>query len=158
MNKLSFLVVLLIVFTAFGCDSSTPTDANVQISFPEGIIVFDYSNTPTIKVDRAKIESVSVRADMLTLWVAYGGGCQKHEFKLFGSSNFLESYPAQADVFLSHDANNDLCKAYIRDSVRFDLTPLKKTYQSFYGTRGPIRLRIHEPGKQEPFLPLVYDF
>jgi hypothetical protein len=100
-----------------------------------------------------------ISSDVLTLFVQYGGGCKPHDFRLFGSRRFLESYPVQADVFLSHNANGDACKALISDSLRFSLQRLKETYQMYYGEKETILLRFHEPGKQEPLMPLIrYEF
>ena len=112
-----------------------------------------------LSTDEAKIGSAIISSDVLTLFVQYGGGCKPHDLKLFGSRRFLESYPVQANVFLSHNANGDACKALISDSLRFSLQRLKETYQMYYGGRGTILLRLHEPGKQEPLLPLIrYEF
>ena len=71
-------------------------------------------------------KSYELDKDMLKLFVQYSGGCEDHEFLLIGPNGFLESMPVQINVLLSHNANNDLCEAYLSEELMFDLKPLKE--------------------------------
>ena len=125
----------------------------------EEIILFHDISSINLAVDPANIQGASMDGDRLSLRVTYSGGCWAHELDLYGSTAFLESYPVQADVFLSHDAKDDPCDALIREQLFYDLLPLKQAYHQAYGPEGPLLLRIHEPGATEPVRPLVrYDF
>jgi len=125
----------------------------------EEIILFDDISSIHLATDSATINEVSIDGDQLHLEVTYSGGCATHEFELYGSRVLLESYPVQAEILLSHDANDDPCDAITTEELVFDLLPLKQAYLQAYVDEGPILLRIHEPGATEPIQPLArYDF
>jgi hypothetical protein len=154
-------IISLCVFLAFlGCDRFNPSNSSLQSDTTHtAIIMVDDLSSASLATDNAQIRSAVISSDVLTIVAQYGGGCKHHEFKLFGSKRFLESNPPQADVFLSHQANGDACKALITDTLRFSLIRLRDVYQSSYGNKGTLLLRLHEPGKQEPLSPLVrYEF
>jgi hypothetical protein len=156
-----FLIVLFSVFIQLlGCSRLSPTDSSQQTDTTGvSIIMVDDLSTAGLAIDNAQIKSASLSSDVLTIVEQHGGGCAPHDFKLFGSKLFLESFPPQADIVLSHSAHGDLCKALITDTLRFSLARLREAYQSSYGSRGTLLLRLHEPGKQEPISPHVrYEF
>jgi hypothetical protein len=71
-----------------------------------------------IKATRVNSETKSIEID-----VAYGGGCEKHDFKLeIGAC--LESYPVQCFAELKHDSNGDFCEAYIQETLSFSIKEL----------------------------------
>jgi hypothetical protein len=153
--------ISLCVFLVFlGCDRFNPSNSSLQSDTTyAAIIMVDDLSSAGLVTDYAHIKSTVISSDVLVMVAQYGGGCALHEFKLFGSKLFLESFPPQVDIVLSHNANGDLCKALITDSLRFSLTRLREFYQSSYGSKGALLLRLHEPGKQEPLSPLVrYEF
>lgn len=113
------------------------------------------NNTPSLELDRHyyenlsnypnnsyTINSVKINRDILTIEVQYGGGCKEHVFSLFGSPAFMKSNPVQIDVMLSHNANNDMCKALITEELSFDLSPLKELWQENYGESGTIIISL----------------
>ncbi len=155
------VIILLGIFLPFvGCDRFDPSVLSTKndTTHTEIIMVDDLSSAG-LATDNAQIKSAVIASDVLTVVAQYGGGCKQPDFKLFGSNRFLESFPPQADIVLSHNANGDLCKALITDSLRFSLTRLREAYQSSYGSKGTLLLRLHEPGKPEPLSPLIrYEF
>lgn len=109
--------------------------------------------------DTASIKEVSIVNDSLKLTVVYGGGCEKHDFVLYGCKQFMESNPLQDALYLSHDAHGDLCKKLITETLSFDLIPLKDFGKQTYPNLHQIILQIREPKATEPFKPLPrYDF
>ena len=82
--------------------------------------------------DSNTISNVELIDDILNMTVSYSGGCEDHEFELIGTNNFMESDPVQINIRLSHNANNDICKAYLTEELTFDLTPLKEAWQEVY--------------------------
>ena len=99
-------------------------------------------------------KSYELDKDMLKLFVQYSGGCEDHEFLLIGPNGFLESMPVQINVLLSHNANNDLCEAYLSEELMFDLKPLKEAWQQTYQQEsGTIVVQIY--GLEES---IVYKF
>jgi hypothetical protein len=153
------LLVSLAVLTVVGCDSGCRGVDPVRDDPPPDIIMFCDINDVMLFKDAASITGIWIRHDVIHLRVEYSGGCRPHDFILYGWCGFLKSNPAQAEIYLSHNANGDACEALITADLLFDLAPLRKTYQRSYGPRGPILLRLHEPGATEPVLPLPkYEF
>lgn len=158
--KLVVASFLTLVLTAgSGCDLDRSFKPSCDPCAYDEIIIFDDIRDITLCTDPLTVTDVSIRRNTLYLTVSYGGGCREHEFELYGASAFLESYPAQASLFLSHDGNEDLCDALIRAELAFDLLPLKKAYRGAYSDGGPLLLRLHGPGVSQPIRPLIlYEF
>lgn len=68
------------------------------------------------------IEKAEIVGNELILEVSYGGGCQGHEFKLIGSEMISKSLPPIRTIKLIHNGNNDLCKALIMQTLKFDIS------------------------------------
>ncbi len=115
---------------------AVPPDAPIVV-VPRAIEPSEWAN------DAATIQSVVLEGDRLTLTIRHGGGCFEHDEWLVASSWFMESYPPQVDVLLSHDAHGDLCRALITRDVAFDLGPLaRKAVEGTANTAGVVLLRI----------------
>lgn len=105
--------------------------------------------------DRYVLNIATITGDTLKINVSYGGGCESHQFTLVASESFLESFPVQLRVSLAHNANDDLCRAWLREDYHFNLTPIKTLYQEGYRQKaGTIILRL----KDAPNTELVYEF
>lgn len=110
-----------------------------------GVIPVRIVETPPASIgrDRFELRFASLSGNVLSVTVQYGGGCETHEFLLFMSpSGFLESAPVQANLYLMHEDNGDLCRALITETRRFDISPIARQYERFYGTPGDIKLNV----------------
>lgn len=96
--------------------------------------------------DPASVTSAAVHGDSLVLEVTFGGGCARHDFALYASGVWMESFPVQTPVSLAHDAHGDNCRALLSRELRFDLSPLADAYRRAYGGGGTLVLRLQEPG------------
>ena len=108
-----------------------PTDdtkllGNVVITDPGGNDADRWRN------DEYQLNGATLADDTLTISVAYGGGCQTHEFTLIAADAFMESDPVQLSVSIVHNANLDFCERWVEEMYHFDLTPIKKMYQAAY--------------------------
>lgn len=147
------IVVLLTVH----CQRDNPVTPSF-FATPE-IILFNDWDAISLSDDPVTIDEAIVENDHLKLKITYAGGDKNHEFKLYGSEFFLESYPVQAVLYLSHDAHGDAGKAIITEELMFNLTPLKDLYYNVYRGKGPILLRIYEPDQKTYFMALIiYEF
>ncbi len=144
------LVLLSLLFPC--CDLFSPASPNDPA---ERVIMVEDWQTVTLSTDEAVIHNAQVAGGVLYLTVRYGGGCAEHRFNLYTARYFLESQPPQAVLHLSHNANNDQCKALIQTVLRYDLLPLRQAALRAFGASGTILLRIFPPGKNEPYMPLV---
>ena len=105
--------------------------------------------------DEYALNSAAITDDTLNISVSYSGGCEDHQFTLVVSDTFLESFPVQLHASLTHNANGDTCEAYPTENYRFDLTPIKKMYQTAYRQEaGTIILQL----KDAPDGELIYEF
>ena len=89
------------------------------------------SDTPPVEIqlDPFSLQGATIRENTLTIDLQHGGGCAEHEYELFMSpGGFLESFPVQANLYLRHNANGDVCRALIRKELTFDLTPIGDLY------------------------------
>ncbi len=103
--------------------------------------------------DRFQLSAASITGDTLAVTVSYSGGCQVHQFTLVASDSFLESDPVQLEVALAHNANGDLCRAWLTEDLLFSLVPIKERFQSQYQDSGRVVLLLEDaPGE------LLYEF
>ena len=89
------------------------------------------------------VNSAAIDGHRLTIEVSYAGGCRRHDLTLVISKSFMESDPVQLQAVLAHNANGDLCEAWLTESHVFDLALVRSRYQQFYGPGpGKVVLRI----------------
>ena len=109
--------------------------------------------------DPADITSARLDGDILYLQVRHGGGCRQHHFTLVHTGAFTKSIPPQTSVILAHDANGDACEALLTAELAFDLSPLRRLFQSGYGEHGTLVVHVHAPaGSGPPAATVHYTF
>jgi len=106
----------------------TPSAA---LSGIDGRVMIIDANPDNLLLDDYKIDSAYIEDDILTLKVAYGGGCKTHYFFAYVNTFIYMSNPPQIDLYLHHFGNNDFCEAYVHQDLRFDLIPLAEYYRNF---------------------------
>ena len=107
--------------------------------------------------DDYTLENATIMEDTLTIDVAYGGGCEDHQFTLIASEVFMESDPVQLSVSIVHNANLDPCERWVEEAYHFDLTPIKTMYQQAYQQdAGTIVLNLANLPEGAPAL--IYEF
>jgi hypothetical protein len=163
-NTIGFTLGIFIFFT-MGCerelneiiaqsDDATVVDGETDKKPSSGSVVI-VGSAKKFGTDRYVLNDARITDDILTINVSYGGGCQTHRFTLIASDSFLESFPVQLRITLAHNANGDLCRAWLTEDYHFDLTPIKTMYQKAYRqAAGTIILRL----KDAPDGELVYEF
>jgi hypothetical protein len=104
-------------------DFTPPTHSQILLDESE------FNNAPR---DEFTFVNVTLEKDLLYLKVSYSGGCASHDFSLVGTGVFMESYPVQTSIVLSHEDNDDNCESIITETLVFDLTPLKELYVESY--------------------------
>ena len=95
--------------------------------------------------DPTWLETASITDDTLSLDVSYGGGCETHTFQICWDGSFAESAPVQVWLELWHDAAGDGCEAELSETLTFDLTPLKASWQAAYGAESG-EITVHTGG------------
>lgn len=131
-SRILLLGLTCTVFLAIsGCDTSNPAKPDQTLNSDRIIVTFEQP-TNMWPNDPFTLMSTEVIGDTLEVLVEYSGGCVQHDFKLICYGNWMESLPVQVGILLSHDANDDNCDALIRQTLRFDLTPLRNEYNRSY--------------------------
>lgn len=64
---------------------------------------------------------------LLRLSVAFSGCSPDHPLQLYMVGGVMESMPPQVRIKLSHDNRGELCEAYFRRDLCYDLTPILET-------------------------------
>ena len=167
-SAIEFALGLCILF-AIGCEKTLNeiVSKSDNVALPAAAVdggPDKKSNTGTVFIgeadgrfgtDRHVLNTAVITDGTLTINVSYGGGCETHQFTLVASESFLESSPVQLRISLVHNANDDLCRAWLTENYHFDLTPIKTLYQESYRQEaGTIILSLKDAPNQE----LVYEF
>ncbi len=87
-------------------------------------IVVDTNNITQISTDPFKFRDILIENDCIVFHVAYGGGCNKVDFELITDNLIEESNPPQLR-FLLKLTDNDFCKAFMYQELKFDLSKYK---------------------------------
>ena len=129
------------------------TQALQQLSGNNGEPAVIIVDTPpaSLQLDSFTLHGIAINGDKLALDISHGGGCKEHSYVLFMSPGvFLKSFPAQADLYLQHRANNDFCDALLRPQLSFNLRPVAESYEKLYHRRDPIQLNVYGYSRNQP--------
>jgi hypothetical protein len=99
--------------------------------------------------DPYTFRGMSRSGDRLRVEIEHGGGCARHEFALVVVPVMLESEPVQMHGVLAHEDGDDPCRALIRRTLEFDLSPLKVAWRRSYRQQSGT-LVLHVDGWPEP--------
>lgn len=124
--------------TPSNASSTVPVDTSPKIIIAEN---FDVK-------DNFDLNKVWLEGSTLHLSVSYGGVCGEHTFALYIYTYgfILESYPPQMDIVLVHDSQGDICKAYITEDLKFDISPITEIYKGDSGDLLILRVRGYKKG------------
>jgi hypothetical protein len=122
MNRLGLLLLPgLLALSLTGCelfhiDGSNPLPGEfAELEFGDGYDVATYLTNPdnTLRDVRPLLDG-----DTLQVTVQYGGGCKEHTFEVQARTR-----GAAAELWMRHDANDDLCEAYLTETLRLPVPP-----------------------------------
>ena len=65
-------------------------------------------------------------------------------------SVFGESFPAQANLWLKHNGNGDICRGLVSDKLEFDITSVIEQYRAQHGKDDEIILNVYGYFSDEP--------
>lgn len=146
--------VLLLAGGAPACwtvDPLDPTAAVADLLAPGGevrpVVLVHPGDTRPWPRDPWTFADHRFQGDTLHLDIRYGGGCRVHRFAFLVHLPFRESHPVQADATLAHDADGDLCRALISETLSFDLRPLRAAWYAAYGA-GPGAIHLLLDGRR----------
>lgn len=106
-----------------------------------------------ISNDYLKINSIEFENKMLNASLSYSGGCREHYINLFSDNAIMKSNPPQVNFYFSHNANDDLCEAYITKKIIFDMSEFNKLIKGY----NVVLINIYSPnGKLVEGSPFYY--
>jgi|GEM_PF-3816941 len=164
-----FLAFIMMAFSIYylSCENNNDNEERLNnVLFPDlnfltdvdcGKVILANGINPNHPVmDPYQVDYARIIEDTLLLGVSYGGGCRNHSFCLIAFNYYLETYPIQADLILSHNSNEDPCDAWISSELNIDMTPLKREFIERFGRADSLLLNIRIGRGEE--LNLIYKF
>lgn len=125
-------------------------------------VLIDWNANPAeLPGDPLSLDSVSANGSLLELQVSYSGGCEVHQIdaRLFGG--WMESFPVQVRMALSHEDNDDPCDAIVFRTLLFDMRSVEAAYAESYPGESPggrrLVIHIQVPGSEQTDS-LTYEF
>ncbi|MCG3164253.1 MAG: hypothetical protein POELPBGB_00007 [Bacteroidia bacterium] len=106
-----------------------PADKKKETKVADGtkkVIVDPNRETPETKGKTYRIKTYSIEGNILSIEVSYRGGCGQHNFELYSNGLLKKSLPPQIDVYLEHKKENETCSEDIKQTLQFDISPLRK--------------------------------
>ena len=123
------------------------------------VYFIDANSEWMIKKDMLVVNSAVIENNLLALSVSYSGGCRDHIIDLYAYTGILKSNPPQMNLALSHNANGDMCEAYVTRTIKFDLSKIKEYLGGQVGYTGTVILNINGPdGKPIKQSPVSYKY
>lgn len=74
--------------------------------------------------DFVTISNATLDGNVLSIEVSYSGGCDEHDFQLYGSMAVMKSMPPKRAIKLVHNANGDSCRELKEETLMFDISDL----------------------------------
>lgn len=137
MNKYTLIAILFTTLALGACKrhriskpepakptEQTSADAGQRLPAVMPIDVNKDYNWPG-STDPFQIEDARIEGDKLIVKVNYGGGCKEHGFYMHSNLRWAKSLPPKTDLYLEHVANGDNCRAYLEQTLNFDLKPMQ---------------------------------
>jgi hypothetical protein len=150
-----------------GSSEALPDGLHAAVAALHGLLsgrsplVVDFETSPDRwPADPLQILEGEISGDFLHLRVSYTGGCRIHDIKGVAWGGWMESFPVQTRVFLSHDDRNDACDAVVTEDLRFDLRPLRDAYVDSYGPADPGTTTVvfEVTGTEPPYSSMLWFF
>jgi len=115
---ISFVILLVQCKSGFRSNAYTIPEETLTVTL-------DPSENLRDRGDRTTISRVEVVGDYLSMNVSYSGGGKEHEFNLISDGRHSATYPPEVELVLRHNANDDMCRSYLDETLFFDLKPLQ---------------------------------
>jgi len=121
-----YLTLLILAAAIIGCGKEPPDDDRTAL-----IITASYSdylaalsNRSTENSDPFDLKSIVLKGDSVEITVGYSGGCRRHTFKIIWNETLSDTEPPETGFIILHDADGDMCEAYITETLAFSISGL----------------------------------
>ena len=160
------VVGIVFLLSLAGCSGDSPSsDSTKHIFNPIGVegvpdVIITDTRPDELPGCELRVLGARVSQDSLILVVQYGGGCFEHEFSCYMTpAAFMESFPAQANLYVMDNTGNDPCDGIVTVDAVFDLSTVAALYYQHYGMIFDIILNIHDLSSGAPVkkFTVIYD-
>ena len=79
--------------------------------------------------DPYQLDGLFIDGDILGVAVGFSGGCEYHDFQLWATEDLDDRDPPVQTLHLTHDANGDVCEAFLQETRHFNLAPLRRLHR-----------------------------
>lgn len=137
MNKdLGLLMISIMIVFFMSCSTDGYDLNNINNSSTNGTKVtlrinkdlfktIDANRKNNIQTGNAfKINHAKKKGDILKINLSYSGGCSYHGFEVIWNGIVYTEDPCLVNLIISHDANGDLCEAYVTETIDVNLKEL----------------------------------
>lgn len=123
--------------------------AEAEPQYPDVIVT--HTGPETVLLDHFGLNAIEIAGRRIDISLSYSGGCGKHSFGLYmAPGGFAKSNPVQADLYVRHYAQGDACRAWITETVSFDLDPVIELHRRYFGENAPIVINVFEYFSESP--------
>ncbi len=126
MKALKLTILVTLIFSQIGCSDKDNQNTTIveepKVSVNKSLEAYQAikSNTSDITNDPYELKDISYEDGIIKITVSYGGGCKPHYFTVTWDEAVKYSYPPIIDLIITHNANGDLCEAYITETLEID--------------------------------------
>lgn len=125
-----YFILLLIIAALVSCrKEETEGISSSEIILKSSSSEFQqlFSGISPVESDPFDLKSITIEGDVAKITVAYSGGCRKHTFEIIWSESLTATNPPRTDLLIIHNANGDMCEAYITDTLIFNVSDFADT-------------------------------
>ncbi|MBT3206965.1 MAG: hypothetical protein HN704_16435 [Bacteroidetes bacterium] len=72
-----------------------------------------------------KIKNARINDEILSISVAYKGGCGQHNFDVVFNGMYAKSLPVKAALYIKHEAINETCERDTSEEIKFDISKIQ---------------------------------
>ena len=121
-----FLIFFLFTIAVLSCRKESPDDDQSVLIINRSSS--DYTeaslNRSSENSDPFDLKSIVLKGDSVEITVGYSGGCRRHTFEIIWNETLSDTEPPETMFIILHDANGDMCEAYITETLVFSVTDL----------------------------------
>jgi len=125
----NLVLVLFIGLMIFSCkkgkeDSNDQQQTEIILKSSFTGFMDAFSNRSSEISDPFELRDIVIKGDSVEITVSYSGGCRKHTFEIIWNETLSGTTPPQTGMIILHNANGDMCEAYITDTLAFCISDL----------------------------------
>jgi hypothetical protein len=124
------IAVFVLLVLAVSCQKEKPTAKNENPSSvvlnksTEEYLNITSPNWDLPKSDPFELKEIKLDGKEVEITVSYSGGCAPHSFRIIWDETMINSNPPIVNIAVLHDANGDMCEAYITEVLSLNLDSL----------------------------------